>query len=367
MEVIKLKDKNLKEVAQKASEILKNGGIVIYPTETCYGVGVDPTNQTAVDKILKYKSKRKGKPMSIAVTGIDMAREYVEVNEIAENIYENFLPGPITVVSKSLDKVAKGVESPENTVGIRIPDNEVILEIIRTFGKPVTSTSANASYKKTPYKIEDILENISDKQKELIGLIIDAGELPHNPPSTVVDTTLNEYTILRQGNIKFQNSEKLITKSADDTQKLGERLMKKYKHYLGYKSVIFAMQGELGAGKTQMAKGIGKELGVKENISSPTFIVESNYDIEKPEGSHLEQKNTELIHIDTWRLQSGEELLEMDFLKQVEEGNVFVIEWADKVENILADIKAEAVLLWIKIKYLSDENEREIEISYQYE
>lgn len=364
MKIIKLTQDNLEEVINIAVSILENGGVVIYPTETCYGIGVDATNQEGVDKILKYKTKRKGKPMSVAVTGIDMAKKYVEVNEMAENIYKNYLPGPITVVSKSLGKVAKGVESPQSTLGIRMPDHKIIMQIVEKFGKPVTSTSANASYKKTPYKVNDILENLTEKQKSLVDLIIDASELPANPPSTVVDTTMNEYTVLRQGNIKFQNSEKFHSDNPEQTQEIAENLMKKYKHYLGYKSVIFAMQGELGAGKTQMAKGIGRALGVKESIDSPTFIVESNYEIEKPEGSHIEAKNIEMIHIDTWRLQDGNEILEMDFQKQVDQGNVFVIEWADKIEGILDTVKAEAVLVWIKIDYANSETERNIEVSY---
>lgn len=347
-----------------AVRILKIGGVVIYPTETCYGIGVDATNQMGVDKILEYKTKRKGKPMSIAVTDKKMAKDYVEVTDMAENIYDNYLPGPITVVSKSFGKVAQGVESVDKTLGIRIPDNKVILKIVKKLAKPVTSTSANVSYKKTPYKIEDILENTTEKQKKLIDLIIDAGELPHNPPSTVVDTTKNSYTVLRQGEIKFENKEVFVSDSTEMTQEIGEKLMSKYKHYLGYKSIIFAMQGELGTGKTQMTKGIGRALGVRESITSPTFIIESNYDIEKPEGSFIEKKNIELIHIDTWRLQTGDELLEMDFLKQIEDGNVFVIEWADKILSILDKVRSDAVLVWVKIIYLEKENQREITISY---
>ncbi|MBP9758806.1 threonylcarbamoyl-AMP synthase [Candidatus Dojkabacteria bacterium] len=364
MEILKINKENFNIVIEKAVNILKNGGVVIYPTETCYGIGVDATNQTGVDKILEYKTKRKGKPMSIAVTDKCMAKEYVEVTDMAENIYDNYLPGPITVVSKSLGKVARGVESLEKTLGIRIPDNEVILELVRRVAKPITSTSANVSYKKTPYKFEDILENTTEKQQALIDLIIDAGELPHNPPSTVVDTTRNSYAVLRQGEIKFENEEKQVSESAEMTQQIGQKLMSKYRHYLGYKSIIFAMQGELGTGKTQMTKGIGRALGVKESITSPTFIIESNYDIEKPEGSFIEKKQIELIHIDTWRLQTGDELLEMDFLKQIEEGNVFVIEWADKILPMLDKVKADSILVWVKIIYLEKENQREVTISY---
>src|SRR5680860_1375363 len=187
--VIKVDSTPTKKIIEEAVKVLEKGGLVIYPTETLYGIGVDATNQKAVDKLLTYKTRREGKPLSIAVNSLQMAKEYVEINPTAHNLYSNFLPGPLTVVSPGLGKVAKGVESEIGTLGIRIPKYELILDIIESFGKPITATSANASYKKQPYCIDDILENISTKQKNLIDLIIDAGQLEKRDPSTVVDTT----------------------------------------------------------------------------------------------------------------------------------------------------------------------------------
>jgi L-threonylcarbamoyladenylate synthase len=264
VEIIKLNKSNKAEIIKKAVEVLGNGGVVIYPTETCYGIGVDATNQEAVDKVFKYKSRREGKPLSVAVANLEMARKYVDVNEIALNLYNNFLPGPLTVVSKGIGKVANGVESELKTLGIRIPDYDLILQIVDMLGRPVTSTSANASYKKRPYALQDILDNISEKQKNLVDLIIDAGELPKNDPSTVVDTTLNDKQVLRQGGIKLSKKKQIGVESPKQTQKFGFDLMKSYMQHLGYKSVVFAMKGELGAGKTEMTKGIASALGVRE-------------------------------------------------------------------------------------------------------
>ena len=367
MNIIKLTNQNQSQVIEQAVAVLAQGDIVIYPTETCYGVGVDATNQEAVDRVLAYKAKREGKPLSIAVTDKKMAAEYVEINEQAENLYDSFLPGPVTVISKSLGNVAKGIESEDNTQGIRIPDHQLILAIVEKLDKPVTSTSANASYKKTPYSVSDILDNLTQKQKDLVGLIIDAGQLPRRPASTVVDTTLNELTTLRQGSISFGNKEKYESQSPEETSKIGEELMLKYLKYLGFKSVIFAMKGELGAGKTQMAKGIAKALEVEDEVTSPTFIIENTYGlkIEKLGNSKLEiNKNLEfnLIHIDTWRLQDRSELEELDFYKQVDEGNVFVIEWADKIMETINRVKADAVVIWVEIDYGEGEMDRSIKI-----
>jgi L-threonylcarbamoyladenylate synthase len=196
MRVIKLSEEGEKKIIDTAIATLKSGGLVVYPTETCYGIGADATNQEAVNKLLKYKSKRFGKAISVAVFDRNMAKEYVKLSKTAENIYENYLPGPITVVSRGKHRVAKGVESEEGTLGIRIPDYDLILKIVKKFGKPITATSANMSYRKTPYSIKDILENTSKRQQDLIDFIIDAGELPKNELSTVIMKSIKSCCLL---------------------------------------------------------------------------------------------------------------------------------------------------------------------------
>ncbi len=363
MKILKLTNDTKENIISEALKVLKNGGVLIYPTETVYGIGVDPTNSEAIKKLLVYKAKREGKPLSIAVDSKKMARNFVKINKTAENLYDNYLPGPITIVSKSLGKVVEGVESEEKTLGVRIPDYQLVCEIITKFGGPITSSSANASNKKRPYSIDDILNNISETQKEIIDLIIDVGKLPENEPSTVVDTTLDDFVILRQGDIKLSEKTRIVSTSPKETRKFGETLVKKYVQYLGYKSIIFAMKGELGSGKTEMTKGIATGLGILDQIKSPTFIIENNYKIEGKEGSYLSQKKIELIHIDVWRLFSGKELKELDFLEQVENSNIFVIEWADKIVDLLKEISSDAVVLWVEIKYGENELEREIVVS----
>lgn len=359
MKILTTKD----DIISEAIRVLKNGGIVVYPTETVYGIGVDATNQEAVNKLLRYKSRREGKPLSIAVADKQMASRYVDINETASNLYDTMLPGPLTVVSKSLGKVAKGVESEHGTLGVRIPNFKLILDIIKEFGKPITATSANASYQKRPYKIDDIFDNISDSQKELIDLVIDVGQLPPNDPSTVVDTTLNDFRILRQGNVQLTGTIELNSLSPEDTQRIGEDIMNKYSQYLGYKSVVFALKGELGAGKTEMTKGIARRLGIKEQIVSPTYTIENLYNISGVENSYLASQKIHLVHMDTWRIYSSEELEAMDFYKQIDDCNIFVIEWADKVLDIIERISSEAIVIWVDIIYGQSDEQRLIKIS----
>ena len=153
MERIKHTPENSEIIIEKAVTVLKNGGLLVFPTETCYGLAVDATSPAAVSKLFSYKTRREGKPLSIAVSDAKMAAQYVDINEMASNLYKNYLPGPITVVSRGLGKVAPGVESEYGTLGIRIPDYELVLKIINVFGKPITATSANISYLPKPFSI----------------------------------------------------------------------------------------------------------------------------------------------------------------------------------------------------------------------
>ena len=341
MEIIK---QNTKAVA-KAVRVLKNGGLVIFPSETTYGIAADATNPEAIKKLSAYKKRPVGKPYSIAVTDIKMAEEYANLNASAKNIYKEFLPGPVTVVSQGKHKLAKGVESETGTLGIRISNFSLISKIVKGLGVPITATSANASYMKRPYKILDILENISEKQKDLVDLIIDAGELPHNEPSTVIDTTMDDATILRQGEIKFKNKKEVFSRSEENTQNIAKELLQKYESYLGKRPIIFALMGEMGTGKTQFTKGLGKALGIKEEIVSPTFNLVSEY--------------KRLTHMDAWRLQNPKELNTLGFLKMIEDKNMIIaIEWADRVIEEIRNQRENALIVWVKIKYAKKVNER---------
>jgi len=342
--------KNDKKAVGLAVATLKNGGLIIYPTETLYGVGVDATNPKAIKKLAEYKDRPLGKPYSIAVTNQKMAQGYVELNKTAKNLYQEFLPGPLTIISKGKGKTAPGVESEEGTLGIRIPDYKLVTTIVKKLGKPITATSANASYKKRPYKISDVLENISDKQKNLIDLIIDAGELPKNNPSTVIDTTPDDAVVLRQGEIKFSKENRILSKSEESTHNLAKEIWQKYESHKGKRAIVFALQGEMGAGKTQFTKGLARAMGIKELVTSPTFTLENEY-----RGGH-----EKLFHFDAWRLENSGELNTLGFADLVENKSVISIEWAEKVSDAIRKFDDEAIIIWVKIGFGKKENERVI-------
>ncbi|MFM7088105.1 MAG: L-threonylcarbamoyladenylate synthase [Candidatus Paceibacterota bacterium] len=364
MEKLDITKESEENIIAKAVAVLRAGGLVIFPTETVYGIGALATNQDAIDKLLAYKTRREGKPLSIAVYDGAMAEAYVEANDVARNLYENFLPGPITVVSRGKHKVAHGVESEHGTLGIRIPDYPLIRNLVKKLGEPITATSANASYKKKPYTVEDILSNISEKQRHLIDLILDAGELPKREPSTVVDTTTGEQLVLRQGDIKLTNSREKISRTPEETQNIARTLMSTYKHYLGYKSFIIALEGEMGAGKTEFTKGIAAELGIKTPIQSPTFIIEKEYEIETVAESYTATKHPMLYHLDTWRIADVEsELDALGIFDRISDGHVFSVEWANKATDFLNRVSENAIIVWVKIEHGDTQDTRKITIS----
>lgn len=342
MKVLNLNKSQPAGVVDTAVKVLQAGGLIVYPTETCYGLGVDTANEAAVKKLLEFKGHRGGKAVSIAVADKTMAGKYVTINQAAENLYANFLPGPLTVVSQSRGRVAKILQAGKTNLGIRIPAYPLVLKIVRRLGRPITATSANTSGKKPPYSLTDWQKYTSQKKQALVNLFLDGGELPERQPSTVVDTTLNEPRILRQGkiNIKPPTAKTLISDSAAETQKIAARIFNQYK--LTKRPLIFALQGELGAGKTQFAKGVARALGVKTNVVSPTFVLVREYNI---------NSNNKFYHLDTWRLEQAEDLWDLDFKNMLQPGNVIVIEWLEKVRPLLGKLP-EVKIVWVMIEDL---------------
>lgn len=331
--------------------VLKAGGLVIFPCETVYGVAVDSLNSKAVEKLNRYKQRPFGKPYAIMASSQKMAEKYVNLNNTAKNLYKRFLPGPVTVISKGRGKVAKGIESEIGTLGVRIPDYELMIDVINKFGRPIVATSANASYQRRPYKISDVLDNISGKQKSLVDLIIDAGELHHNEPSTVIDTTLDDPTVLRQGEIKFKGKDKILSRGEENTQNTAKDLWQKYEEYVGRRPIVFALEGPMGSGKTQFVKGLARAMGVKDNIISPTFNIILNYEPRTMKYA--------LTHIDVWRIQDQAEFEALGFVKMLEDKNmVIAIEWAEKVADLIKNCRDDAVIIWVRIEYGKEENER---------
>jgi len=200
MEVIRLNGENINECAAQAAGVLHAGGIVLYPTDTVYGLGSDAFSDTAVAKVYDIKKRDGKKPMHCVVGDLTMAERYVELNERARALAEKFFPGALTLILKKKEGNDSGIAAGMTTIGIRIPNNAFCSALAREFGRPYTTTSANVSGAPAARRIDEILAQIgADAQK--IDLIVDAGELPESKPSTVVDLSGAEPRILREGAI----------------------------------------------------------------------------------------------------------------------------------------------------------------------
>ena len=171
--------------------------IVLYPTDTIYGLGVDATSPEMVQRLKELKGRGDEKHISIAVSDVEMLCEYAEVTPLAEKLIEKFLPGKLTLILNTRDLGFRHLAN-DGTIGVRIPAHAQTLELIQEFGKPITATSANVAGMPTEKNPQKILEQFGDRSAE-ITQVIDEGELPPSEPSTVVDARGEEVVVIREG------------------------------------------------------------------------------------------------------------------------------------------------------------------------
>ncbi|MBD3223644.1 MAG: threonylcarbamoyl-AMP synthase [Caldithrix sp.] len=179
---------------REAADILKAGGIVVYPTDTIYGLGADLFNKEAMNRIFKIKKTSNHKLLSFVCPDLKDISEWALVPDYAYRVMKRVTPGPYTFVLQATKKVPKLLLQKRKTVGIRIPDSKVTIKLIEALGRPILSTSVpqgTDGYYTNP-------EEIADMYKHDIDLILDAGKM-FNQPSTIVDLSSNEPAILREG------------------------------------------------------------------------------------------------------------------------------------------------------------------------
>lgn len=203
MEIISVEEAK-KSQWEKVVAVLKKGGLIIYPTDTCYGLGAEATNPVAIDRLMAFKGEREGKPVAVAASDLVMAKEYVFLSPAARALAKKYLPGPLTLVCQSKHKTDPRLESDQKTLGIRVPNTPLVLAIIAALGKPITTTSANISGGASPYSRFSWEKETPRERQALVDLFLDAGELPFSPPSTVVDVSGEKIKVIRQGAIKIK-------------------------------------------------------------------------------------------------------------------------------------------------------------------
>ena len=183
-----------------AVEILRAGGVVVYPTETFYGLGVDALNQKAIKKVFTIKGRSFAQPLLILIPEQDYLPRYVtEVSEKARRLMEHFWPGPLTMVFSASPQLPSILTAGTKKIAIRISPHPIARALTSAFAGPLTSTSANISGEQSPATAKEVFSHLG----EMIDLIIDGGKTPGQMPSTIVDVTFSPPQLVREGVIPF--------------------------------------------------------------------------------------------------------------------------------------------------------------------
>lgn len=188
---------NNEEKLRRAADILEAGGLVVYPTDTLYGLGCDALNEEAIKKVFQVKQRPLSEPLPIAVCSLEMMEEYTVLDKRSREVAARFLPGALTIVlqKKNLPAILTG---GAGSVAVRMPDNKFAIRLVELLGRPVTTTSANIHNRKPPVSSGEVELNVD--------CILDAGTLGERIPSTILDLT-GEPRILREGMIKREDIE----------------------------------------------------------------------------------------------------------------------------------------------------------------
>jgi len=186
---------------KNAIDILKDGGIVIFPTDTAFGIGCRIDNEKAVEKLFRIRKRPRTQASPVLVSSLEMAAEYVQKipRDIQEQLIKKYWPGALTIVLKcKIEKVPSLVRGGGETLGIRMPDHKTMLSIIEGVGVPVLGPSANFSGEQTPYEFKSL-------NPELIKLAdyVVSGETSVGKVSTVIDVTQKPWKVVREGAIRL--------------------------------------------------------------------------------------------------------------------------------------------------------------------
>lgn len=196
----------------EAANLLKKGQIIVFPTETVYGMAADATNDGAIEKIYHLKRRSAKQPLQILVDNLENARKLVNFSSNAEILAREFWPGPLTIIlpAKRNTPISQLVGAGTNTLGIRIPAHDIALKLIRIFGKPMASTSANFSGMESSVNAIEAAGSMG----ALVPFVLDGGAATLGIASTVINMTGQEIKFLREGALSKEEILEKITGSS---------------------------------------------------------------------------------------------------------------------------------------------------------
>lgn len=257
---------DLNKIKEAAAEI-KEGKIVLFPTETVYGIGANALDEKAVNKIFEAKGRASDNPLIVHICNLDMLNDLVqEIGEIEEKLINNFWPGPLTIIFNRRECIPNNVTAGLDTVGIRMPSNSVARKLIEFAGLPIAAPSANISGKPSGTKVEDIIDELDGK----VDYILDAGMVDIGVESTVVRVVDNKVHILRPGKITVEDIQSLgidvvIEKQIMEECKAEEKVMSpgmKYRHYAPNTKCLLVYSDD----ENRLVERINEEIKLEKNV-----------------------------------------------------------------------------------------------------
>ena len=197
---------DIKEGIDQALIFLRAGGVVVFPTDTLYGLGADVFSANAVERIFQIKLRPAGLALPVLVSSWEQALSVTRgapdlARKLAHKLAGRFWPGPLTLVLPKSESLPPGVIGGMDTVAVRMPNHPVALELIKKLGRPITGTSANRSGEQDLSTIDDVIADLGND----VDYIIKAGPAPVGASSTVVDVTTDTIRLIRQGALPFQD------------------------------------------------------------------------------------------------------------------------------------------------------------------
>ncbi|MBP9718756.1 threonylcarbamoyl-AMP synthase [Candidatus Gracilibacteria bacterium] len=189
-------------ILEKAVEVLQKGGVIAHATDTCYGFAADIFNKDAVEKVYELKQMARSKPVSILVSSLEEAQKFGRFNESALELAKKHWPGALTIIVRRTEQLPQWINPEDQTVGIRLPGDEISRGLASRLGRPITTTSANITTQPSPYSVAVIQEQFAGSPLQP-DFYLDSGTLAStNPPSTIVDCTVEPPKVIRQGGLR---------------------------------------------------------------------------------------------------------------------------------------------------------------------
>ena len=191
---------NIKECIKEAAEVIKNGGVVAFPTETVYGLGANALKEECVKKILVAKGRPQDNPLIVHVASKNIDEYVKNIPDVANKLIDKFWPGPLTLILEKRNIIPMETSANLDTIGIRMPSNKIAMELIKESGVPIAAPSANISGRPSPTNIERCVEDLKGRVDYILG-----GEISEvGLESTIVDCTVYPPMVLRPGGITLE-------------------------------------------------------------------------------------------------------------------------------------------------------------------